>query len=140
MPLSQIKPIPLEAACSALTEFCSSRVVGQANTQSIKVAKVQGESPWHSHEREDKMFVVMRGELCIGRADGDRWWCAPANFVVPWVVRHNASARAETLVALIESVTTLHTGRGTDADDTIARRTAWVMRKSNSRFLGFAPE
>lgn len=109
----QEKPLSLELACSALPELWSPRVVGQVNDQYIKVAKVHGEFPWHAHEHEDEMFLVLRGELRIGRAeaDGGPVMVGPGEFfVVPRGVRHNTSAHAETLIALIESVTTEHTG------------------------------
>ncbi len=109
----QEKPISLELACSALPELWSPRVVGQVNDQYIKIAKVHGEFPWHAHEHEDEMFLVLRGELRIGRAevDGGPVTVGPGEFfVVPRGVRHNTSADGETLIALIESVTTEHTG------------------------------
>jgi quercetin dioxygenase-like cupin family protein len=110
---AQQAPISLEVACSALEELWSPRVVGQVNNQYIKVARVQGEFPWHSHENEDEMFLVLRGLLRIGRgeADGGPVSLHPGEFfVVPRGVRHNTSAEEETWVALIETVTTLHTG------------------------------
>ncbi len=111
--LAQQAPISLELACSALTELWSPRVVGQVNNQYIKVAKVQGEFPWHSHEHEDEMFLVLRGLLHIGRAeaDGGPVSVRPGEFfVVPRGIRHNTSAEEETWIVLIETVTTLHTG------------------------------
>src|SRR5580704_1504543 len=110
---AQQNPISLEQACSALKELWSPRVVGQVNNQYIKVARVQGEFPWHSHEHEDEMFLVLRGVLRVGRdeADGGPVSVHPGEFfVVPRGVRHNTSAEEETWVALIETVTTLHTG------------------------------
>jgi quercetin dioxygenase-like cupin family protein len=110
---AQQAPISLEVACSALEELWSPRVVGQVNNQYIKVARVQGEFPWHSHEHEDEMFLVLRGVLRIGRdeADGGPVSVRPGEFfVVPRGVRHNTSAEEETWIALIEAVTTLHTG------------------------------
>ena len=110
---AQQDPISLELACSALNELWSPRVVGQVNNQYIKVARLQGEFPWHSHEHEDEMFLVLRGLLCIGRAeaDGGPVSLRPGEFfVVPRGIRHNTSAVEETWVALIETVTTLHTG------------------------------
>jgi quercetin dioxygenase-like cupin family protein len=110
---AQQVPISLELACSALTELWSPRVVGQVNNQYIKVAKVLGEFPWHSHEHEDEMFLVLRGLLRVGRAEADG---GPVSlhagefFVVPRGVRHNTSAAEETWIALIETTTTLHTG------------------------------
>jgi len=110
---AQQDPISLELACAALRELWSPRVVGQVNNQYVKVAKVQGEFPWHSHEHEDEMFLVLRGLLCIGRAeaDGGPVFLRPGEFfVVPRGVRHNTSATEETWIALIETITTLHTG------------------------------
>jgi quercetin dioxygenase-like cupin family protein len=110
---AQKAPISMELACSALSELWSPRVVGQVNNQYIKVAKVQGEFPWHSHEHEDEMFFVLRGLLTIGRAeaDGGPVSLRPGEFfVVPRGIRHNTSAAEETWIALIETVTTLHTG------------------------------
>jgi mannose-6-phosphate isomerase-like protein (cupin superfamily) len=109
----QVAPVSLELACSALTELWSPRVVGQVNNQYIKVAKVLGEFPWHSHEHEDEMFLVLRGVLSIGRAeaDGGPVSLGPGEFfVVPRGVRHNTSAAEETWIALVETTTTLHTG------------------------------
>ena len=106
-------PVSLELACRALPELWSPRVVGQVNDQFIKVARVQGEFPWHVHEREDEMFLVLRGCLRIGRSDADGGSVdvrVGEFFVVPRGVRHNTSAVEETWIALIETVTTEHTG------------------------------
>ena len=110
---AQQDPISLELECSALEELWSPRVVGRVNNQYIKVAKVMGEFPWHSHEHEDEMFLVLRGVLRIGRAEADGGAVSvhPGEFfVVPRGVRHNTSAAEETWIALVETTTTLHTG------------------------------
>jgi mannose-6-phosphate isomerase-like protein (cupin superfamily) len=106
-------PVSLELACSALPELWSPRVLGQVNDQFIKVARVHGEFPWHTHALEDEMFLVLRGELRIGRSDtdgGDILLRPGEFFVVPRGVRHNTSATEETWIALIETVSTEHTG------------------------------
>ena len=59
------------------------------------------------------MFFVLRGHLRIGRADADGGPVSVQTgefFVVPRGVRHNTSATEETWIALIETVSTLHTG------------------------------
>ena len=59
------------------------------------------------------MFLVLRGLLRIGRseADGGPVSVGPGEFfVVPRGVRHNTSAAEKTWLALIETVTTQHTG------------------------------
>ena len=108
-----LRPISLEAACAALPELWSPRVLAQVNDQYLKVARVQGEFPWHAHEGEDELFLVLRGALTIGRAEADGGPVtlqAGEAFVVPKGVRHNSSAVDETWIALIETVTTEHTG------------------------------
>ncbi len=106
-------PITLADACAALPELWSPRVVAQVNDQYLKVVRVEGEFPWHSHEGEDELFLVVKGELTIGRsdADGGPVRLGPGQvFVVPRGVRHNTSAAVETWIALVETVTTKHTG------------------------------
>ncbi len=107
------QPITLAEACAALPELWSPRVVAQVNDQYLKVVRVQGEFPWHHHEHEDELFLVLKGELIIGRgeADGGPLKLAPGQaFVIPRGLRHNTSAVEETWIALIETVTTQHTG------------------------------
>jgi len=83
------------------------------NDQFVKVARVQGEFPWHTHQAEDELFLVLKGELTIGRAAEDGGpvkLTAGEMFVVPRGVRHNTAAADETWIVLVETVTTEHTG------------------------------
>ena len=124
------QPVSLEAACEALSELWSPRVVGQVNDQFIKAVRVQGEFPWHSHADEDELFLVLRGELRIGRAEadgGDVQVRAGEFFVVPHGVRHKTSAAEETWLALIEPVTTKHTG------DTVTAMTRSIEEQLSGR-------
>jgi quercetin dioxygenase-like cupin family protein len=109
----QQHPVSLELACSALPELWSPRVVGQVNDQYIKVARVLGEFPWHAHTHEDEMFLVLRGVLTIGRSesDGGPVTLHPGQFfILPRGIRHNTSATEETWIALIEPISTQHSG------------------------------
>lgn len=107
------EPVSLEAACKSLPQLWSPRVVGRVNDQYVKVARIHGEFPWHAHAGEDEMFLVLRGTLHIGRdvTDGGNVIVKAGEFfIVPRGVRHNTSAMEETWIALIETVTTRHTG------------------------------
>jgi mannose-6-phosphate isomerase-like protein (cupin superfamily) len=109
----QQKPISLKAACAALPEIWLPRVLGQVNNQYIKVARVEGDFPWPTHDAEDEMFLVLRGRLRIGRAPehgGPIDVSAGEFFVVRAGVPHDTSAAEETWLALIETTTTLNTG------------------------------
>ena len=107
------QPVSLEAACEALPQLWTPRVVAQLNGQYLKVVRVQGEFPWHTHAAEDELFLVLRGTLRIGRteADGGDVLVRPGEFfVVPRGVHHCTSAAEETWMALFEPVSTAHTG------------------------------
>lgn len=107
------QPVCLASACEALPELWSPRIVGRVNDQYIKVARVQGEFPWHTHAAEDELFLVLRGALHILRAasdGGDLLLQAGQCFVVPRGTHHATRAEEETWIALIETVTTQHTG------------------------------
>ena len=107
------QPVSLETACEALPQLWSPRVVGRVNDTYIKAVRIKGEFPWHAHAGEDEMFLVLRGELRIGRsqADGGDVHVRPGEmFVVPRGVRHNTAAAEETWIMVVESVTTQHTG------------------------------
>jgi quercetin dioxygenase-like cupin family protein len=110
---AMIEPIHLAREAAALENLWSPRVLAQVNDQYLKVARVHGEFPWHTHDAEDELFLVLQGALTIGRSteDGGPITLQPGEaFVVPRGLRHNTSASEETLIALVESVTTQHTG------------------------------
>ncbi|HWZ12731.1 MAG TPA: cupin domain-containing protein, partial [Acidobacteriaceae bacterium] len=105
--------VNLDAAFGKLQEYFSPKVVGRVNDQYVKVTKLKGEFPWHTHEHEDEMFLVVRGRLTIGRSeqDGGPVVLEPGEFfIVPRGMRHNTSATEETWNILIEPVTTTHSG------------------------------
>ena len=109
----QNERVNLDAAFGKLQEYFSPKVVGRVNDQYVKVTKLKGEFPWHTHEHEDEMFLVVRGKLTIGRSeqDGGPVVLEPGEFfIVPRGMRHNTSATEETWNILIEPVTTTHSG------------------------------
>jgi len=100
---------PRELAAS-LTEHWSPRIIGEVNDSYVKVAKLLGQLVWHSHEREDELFLVVEGQLCIEFEDDRVELSAGEMYVVPKGKRHNPIAREECLVMLIEPKSTRHTG------------------------------
>lgn len=105
--------VSLPEAAAALPDLWSPRIVGQLNNHFLKVVRVLGDFPWHTHAQEDELFLVLSGALTIGRspADGGPITLLPGHaFIVPHGTHHNTSAATETLLALIEPVSTQHTG------------------------------
>jgi mannose-6-phosphate isomerase-like protein (cupin superfamily) len=102
--------INLRRALEDVKEYWSPRVLGQVNDQYIKVAKVKGEFTWHKHDNEDEMFLVVYGRLVLQVEDGEGVLDSGDFYVVPKGKLHNPVADEECGLALIETVTTLHTG------------------------------
>src|SRR4029077_14314191 len=100
---------PKDIAAS-LQEYWSPRVIAQVDDTYVKVAKVQGSLAWHSHENEDELFLVLRGQLRIEMERGSVELREGEDVVVPKGVRHIPVAEQECHILLIERKSTLHTG------------------------------
>ena len=93
-----------------LEDYWSPRVISQVNDRYVKVAKLKGTFTWHKHDDEDELFYVVKGRLVIEYEDGKVTLNEGDLHVVPKGVMHNPVADEECWVALIETVSTKHTG------------------------------
>ena len=100
----------LKAEAASLEEYWSPRIVGNVNDQYVKVAKLKGDLAWHKHDMEDELFLILSGELRIEYESHSVTLCEGEFHVVPRGTLHNPVCEEECLVALIETVTTKHTG------------------------------
>lgn len=104
------KLVSPRAVVSKLDELWSPRVVAELDDTYVKVAKVHGSLAWHSHENEDELFYVLKGQLRIEMEEGAVELNEGDLYVVPKGVRHNPIAKDECHILLIERKTTQHTG------------------------------
>lgn len=88
----------------------SPRIVGELNGQHVKLAKLLGEFVWHRHEREDELFLVLKGTLRMRLRAGDVVIGEGELFIVPRGVEHQPVAEEEVHVLLFEPAGTLNTG------------------------------
>ena len=102
--------IDLERSFATLNEIWSPRTVAQVNDVDVKLVKLTGEFVWHHHEREDELFLVVRGRLTMHFRDRAVELCEGQMIVVPRGVEHRPCAEQECCVMLIEPRTTLRTG------------------------------
>jgi len=102
--------VNLKQQAAALQDYWSPRILGQVNDQYVKVAKIRGDLTWHQHDDEDEMFLVLHGSLRI-EYENHVVELGEGDFhVVPRGAMHNPVCDEECLIALIETVTTRHTG------------------------------
>lgn len=93
-----------------IRETWSPKVVGELNSQHVKLAKLEGEYVWHAHENEDELFFVIAGRLRIELRDGAVELAPGEFFIVPRGVEHKPVALPAASVMLFEPASTVNTG------------------------------
>lgn len=105
------KIINLAESFARFDDYWSPKIVAELNGQHVKLAKLRGEFIWHSHEREDELFLVVKGSLTIKLRDEEDVVLHEGEFfVVPRGVEHLPVAEEEAHVLLFEPASTLNTG------------------------------
>lgn len=87
------------------------RIVGELNGQHVKLAKLKGEFIWHSHEHEDELFWIVKGQLILEFRDKTVELNENEFYIVPKGVEHKPVAIEEVHVMLFEPAATQHTGK-----------------------------
>ncbi|MET8407775.1 cupin domain-containing protein [Streptomyces sp. NPDC005195] len=108
------EPVSLTAALASFSDLWSPRIVTAVNDYDVRVAKVEGEHLWHTHDHTDEFFLVLEGELTIAlrEPDGERTVVLPKGsaFTVPRGTEHRPSAPAGAAILMFEPTGTLTVG------------------------------
>lgn len=95
---------------SQFNEYWSQKIVGELNGQQVKLAKLKGEFIWHKHDKEDELFMVVKGNLKIEFREKTVELKENELLVVPKGVEHKPVADEEVWVMLFEPASTINTG------------------------------
>lgn len=102
--------INLAEKFALISEHWRPKVVGELNGQEVKLVKFKGEFPWHHHEKEDELFMAIKGSFRIEFRDRSVE-LSPGEFViVPQGVEHRPVADEEVEVLLFEPAQVRNTG------------------------------
>ncbi|MEU0034553.1 MULTISPECIES: cupin domain-containing protein [unclassified Streptomyces] len=108
------EPVSLPAALASFSDLWSPRIVTAVNDYDVRVAKVEGEHLWHTHDHTDEFFLVLEGELTIALREpaGERAVVLPKGsvFTVPRGTAHKPSAPTGAAILLFEPTGTLTVG------------------------------
>ena len=90
----------------------SPKIVGALNGQHVKVVRCEGDKvPWHTHDLEDEMFLVIEGTLNILMKDAS----VPVNpgefYIVGRGTEHRVVPQGHVKLMLFEPVNIEHTGK-----------------------------
>ena len=119
-----MQKISLDEKFSLFHEHWRPKTIASPNGQEIKLVKVQGEFPWHHHEREDEFFLVWKGIFRVEFRDRAVTLHPGECVVVPHGVEHRTCADEEAWVLCFEPSETLNTGNIRDATYTAPRGVA----------------
>lgn len=85
-------PVSISDVIAALPGPYQPRDLVTANDTVVRVARFEGEFPWHEHD-EDELFLCWDGEFRVEREDAEPVTLRPGDlFVVPKGVRHRPVA------------------------------------------------
>ena len=107
------KKVNLENSFSTVENYFSPKIIGEVNNEFVKIAKIKGEDiPWHNHENEDELFLILEGSLLMEIENESSFTMNTGDmYIVKKGVNHRVSSTNDCKIMLIESKTTRHTGK-----------------------------
>ena len=94
----------------SFNDYWNPKIVGELNDQQVKLVKFKGEFIWHHHDKEDELFLVVKGQMKMHLREKTIALHEGEFLIVPRGVEHKPSADEEVHVLLFEPAATLNTG------------------------------
>ena len=108
--MSAQQAIDIADRFATFTEHWRPKVAAQLNGQDVRLVKVQGVFPWHSHAEAEEMFLVWKGRFRVEFRDQVVELEPGQMVVVPRGVEHRTAADAEAEVMIFEPSEVVNTG------------------------------
>ena len=105
--------IDLAGKFAAFSEHWRPKVAARLNGQDVRLVKVQGVFPWHSHADAEEMFLVWKGVFRVEFRDRIETLRPGQFLVVPRGVEHRTAADDEAEVIIFEPSEVVNTGDAT---------------------------
>lgn len=92
------------------SEHWQPKTLAALNGQELRIAKVKGEFPWHTHENEDELFLIWKGQFRVEFRDHIVALGPGEVCIVPRGIEHRTAADEEAEIIMFETAGTLNTG------------------------------
>ena len=102
--------VNLDDKFARFSEHWRPKVAARLNGQEVRLVKVQGVFPWHSHAEAEEMFLVWKGRFRVEFRDRVVELDPGEFIVVPRGVEHRTAADAEAEVLIFEPAEVVNTG------------------------------
>ena len=114
--MTEIKAINILSKFSLFEKQWTPHIIGELNGQYVKLCKMKNDFVWHSHEKEDELFMVFKGTLLMDFRGGRTVEVKEGEIlIVPKGVEHRPHTNGEIVFNLLfEPKSTLHTGNVVD--------------------------
>ena len=93
-----------------IDKLWSPKIIAEVNDSYVKLAKIDGDLVWHTHEFEDELFLIIKGSMTIKYKEHEVFLTEGDIHVVKKGIPHFPETKEECWVLLVENKSTLHTG------------------------------
>lgn len=106
-----LKVVNIEKCFTRFSDTFSPKIVAELNGQQVKLVRAEGDKvPWHVHEAEDEMFLVLEGALEVHEKSGSVR-LNPGEFcVVGRGLEHKVVPLGKVKLLLLDPAGIAHTG------------------------------
>ena len=88
------------------------KIVGELNDQLVMLVRCEGDKvPWHTHDNEDEMFLVVDGVLEVQERDRNVTLHAGEMYIVERGTEHRVVPQGHVKLMLFEPAGIEHTGK-----------------------------
>lgn len=96
------QPVNIVEKLGQFSDHWNPRIVGRCNGNEVRIAKMEGEFTWHSHEGSDELFLVLSGDFAIEFRDGPVKLAPGELIVVPAGIEHRPVANGECAILMLD--------------------------------------
>lgn len=105
-----MKKVNVSERLSQINDHWNPRIAGELNGQQIRLVKIKGEFPYHKHDDEDEMFLVIKGSLKLDFENKQVDVFEGEFIIVPKGVLHRPIADKEVHLMMFVTESNINTG------------------------------
>ncbi|MBC8436224.1 MAG: cupin domain-containing protein [Bacteroidetes bacterium] len=108
--MPDLKKVNILEKLNQIHDHWHPRIAGELNGQQIRLVKVKGEFPFHKHDHDDEMFLVIHGDLILDFQDKQVELEEGEFLIVPKGVLHRPIAKEEVHLMMFVTAGNVNTG------------------------------